>query len=129
MAKFYSLKDFVHEQGLTMDEFKHLDKETQENWRKIHQKKLKERLAERDEYVFRNYFLDCLKHVDPDTFDTLAEWKQEEWRRQYTEWKKEQEFFKAKSRKSQDKLNQESAMQTLCDCGIPFGADGSPLGI
>ena len=32
MAKVYSLKDFIHDQGLTMDEFKKLDQKTQKKW-------------------------------------------------------------------------------------------------
>ena len=58
---FYTLKDFVHEQGLNMGEFKRLDMETQQKWRQIHQRKLKEKLIERDksydEYLFNYVFL------------------------------------------------------------------------
>ena len=81
MEKFYSLKDFVHEQGLIMGEFRRLDKETQQKWREIHQRKLQERLVERDENVFRYWFLPEIKHVDSDIFDELADWEKEEWRK------------------------------------------------
>ena len=101
---FYTLKDFVHEQGLNMGEFNRLDKETQEKWREIHQRKLKQKLKERDEwedeYAFKYEFLP-LKHVNPDTFDSMAEWKQEEWKKQFKEWKrlKRHQSNKMKSQK------------------------------
>jgi hypothetical protein len=95
VAKLYSLKDFVHDQGLDMGEFKRLNKETQKKWREIHQRKVQEKLAERDEWTFKYYFLAELKHVDPDTFDDLAEWKQEEWRKQYAEWKRTRNIVSA----------------------------------
>jgi hypothetical protein len=42
----YTLKDFVHDQGLSMGEFKRLDLETQEKWRVIHRRKHRERQIE-----------------------------------------------------------------------------------
>jgi hypothetical protein len=42
----YTLKDFVHDQGLTMGEFKRLDLETQEKWRSIHRRKHREQQIE-----------------------------------------------------------------------------------
>jgi hypothetical protein len=129
VAKLYSLKDFVHDQGLDMGEFKRLNKETQKKWREIHQRKVQEKLAERAEWTSKYYFLAELKHVDPDTFDDLAEWKQEEWRKQYAEWKKDEEYRKCCERKPKRQMDYESAIDVLFDCGIPCGADGSPLGI
>ena len=127
---FYTLKDFVHEQGLNMGEFKRLDMKTQQKWRQIHQRKLKEKLIERDkaydEYLFDSFLRS--KYVNPDTFDDLAEWKKEEWHRQFEEWKKEQARIEAQARKSKEQIEYETAMQFLYECGVPFDIDG-PLGI
>lgn len=102
MGKFYSLKDFVHEQGLNMGEFRRLDKETQQKWREIHQRKLRERLVERDENVFRYWLLAEIKHVDPDTFDELADWEKEELRKQYEQWKKDEQRRMQRERLSKE---------------------------
>lgn len=52
-------KEFVHNQGLTMGEFRRLDKETQANWRRVHQIRNREEQIEID----RRYkeYLDSLK--------------------------------------------------------------------
>ena len=75
-----------------------------------------------------NYVFLPLKHINADTFDDLADWKKEEWHRQFEEWKKEQARLEAQARKSKEQIESESAMQILYECGVPFGADG-PLGI
>lgn len=129
MGKFYSLKDFVHEQGLNMGEFSRLDKETQEKWREIHQRKLKEKLAERDENIFRHLFLADVRHVNPDTFDDLAQWKQEEWRKQYAQWKKDEQRRMQRERMPKEQRDRLAAYDVLRECGVPFGPDDSPLGI
>lgn len=49
MSKLYSLKDYIHDMGLTINDFKKLDTETQNKWRLAHQKKLKQLIIERDE--------------------------------------------------------------------------------
>ena len=89
--RFYTLKDFVHEQGLNMGEFKRLDPETQEKWREVHQKKLKERLAEADEAVFHICFLGFEHHITEEEFEKLPLLEQDELRRKYTEYKKQQQ--------------------------------------
>ena len=126
MSKFFGLKDFVYEQGITMGEFKNLDVKTQELWRKKHQEKLKERLKERDEsyekHLFFNVFLP-FKHVDPKTFDFLAKWKQEEWKKQFAKWLDIQKQPQGSYRNEDEYWN-----DFLADIGVPMGPDG-PLGI
>lgn len=119
----------MHEQGLNMGEFHRLDKETQQKWREIHQRKLQERLIERDENVFRYWFLAEIKHVDPDTFDELADWKKEEWRKQYAQWKKDEQRRMQRERMPKEQRDRLAAYDVLRECGVPFGPDGSPLGI
>lgn len=128
MSKFYSLKDYVHDMGLNMGEFKKLDAETQEKWRAGHQRKLKQLLKERDEayddFLFNHMFLPS-KHVNPDTFESLEDWKKEEWYKQFNEWKKEQSKIKSISKES---LETEDSINILMECGVPFNTDG-PIGI
>lgn len=126
MSKFYSLKDYVHDMGLNMGEFKKLDAETQEKWRAGHQRKLKQLLTERDkaydEFLFRYEFLP-LKHINPDSFDTLEDWKKEEWHKQFEIWKTERLRTKNHSKEAS-----EDATNILVECGVPFNMD-EPLGI
>lgn len=52
-------KEFVYNQGLNMGEFRRLDKETQSNWRRVHQIRNREEQIE----IVRRYkeYLDSLK--------------------------------------------------------------------
>ena len=87
----YTLKDFVHEQGLNMGEFKRLDIETQQKWRQIHQRKLKERLAEIDEIGFKLCFLEFQHNITEEEFNKLPQAEQDEWQRKYKEYKKQEQ--------------------------------------
>ena len=115
-----------------MDEFKKLDPEKQQEIRAMHHVKNVEEQKEiernKDKYLFYSVFLP-LKHVNPDTFDSLAQWKREEWRRQFEEWKWEQQFWERQRRKTKDEIMFEEAMSILAECHVPFDPCGTPLGI
>lgn len=52
-------KEFVHNQGLTMGEFRRLDKETQANWRRVHQIRNRE-----EQILFNQYYKEHLASLE-----------------------------------------------------------------
>ena len=56
---FMKFKEFVHNQGLTMGEFRRLDKETQENWRRVHQIRNRE-----EQILFNQYYKEHLASLE-----------------------------------------------------------------
>lgn len=127
------LKFFLESQGITMAEFKEMDVKQQNKLKNKHKRALQKeqymehvkRVEEANEKKFFEVFLP-MKHVNPDTFDSLADWKKEEWRKQFNKYIKEEEIIKEISKKSKREIEDEYIIEYFLECGIPIYLDGSP---